>query len=764
MMKTPRFVRRKLRPRAENSVDGLSNPEGTDTPTSQFAVSIESAGETVVWRRFMDQVSDITYRADGKRLGDENLHMDFGEFRHYIIEKYAYNMANRFAGKEPSDWPACVFPSPLSDIQRQELSREKLLSKLTMSMQAFTYSVCCEANEARRLTRKALAASHKSAGTPRDENSLNLVFSKFGISGVACDGKLVIMPRPSSTEDDGTQPFSGRLGKLRYLGLALMAAAGAVAADLVQLVLPFPLEGRCISNSSSTEQDKPHRSPIVYPILYGHVLTHVVAAICATSGRARARSDSLELVWPVPFSSRGSFVSSEGISLRKGVDSVVEDSEGFLKLGLLARMLQVLLGKLDIKGLDNIPGFDTEDLVLKVLKFLRESGTFSNLEGEWRLVCITLLEKALSNCSKAADMPAIPHVETAIADRLTEGCLLAADAACAYLAEIGIVLQILLPGVMARYKTENIDATCDSMQVNDSLGTLEKLRNFFRLEPVIEMLQSDSVRTVLSCWYDDARRHAKASTLSSDSIYGSGAAVCGRLYRTQGFRIFDWPMESGQYNAFMSLSSGKKDTPSANKGGEPHDEVATPMEIDTIQPAGIQSSSSELNSHQAPALVTFSTKKSVPLIGGYDADFSVKSISRPRVARIPTSYTDLYAELGQLLPDSEQTAVCLICGEVLNAGGKGECTRHSFKCGAGTGMFFLLQECAGLIMHNGKAAYIHSPFVDSHGETPQYRGRPLNLDLDRYDHLHEVWSGHSVRQQVVAERGGSRQVIVPDFY
>jgi hypothetical protein len=131
---------------------------------------------------------------------------------------------------------------------------------------------------------------------------------------------------------------------------------------------------------------------------------------------------------------------------------------------------------------------------------------------------------------------------------------------------------------------------------------------------------------------------------------------------------------------------------------------------------------------------------------------------------IPTSYTDLYAELGQLLPESEQTAVCLICGEVLNAGGKGECTRHSYKCGAGTGLFFLLQECAGLIMHNGKAAYIHSPYVDSHGETPQYRGRPLNLDLDRYGHLHEVWSGHSIRQQVLAERGSSRQIIVPDFY
>lgn len=51
----------------------------------------------------MDQVSDITYRADGKRLGDESLHNDFGEFRHYVVEKYAYNMAKRFAGKEASD-------------------------------------------------------------------------------------------------------------------------------------------------------------------------------------------------------------------------------------------------------------------------------------------------------------------------------------------------------------------------------------------------------------------------------------------------------------------------------------------------------------------------------------------------------------------------------------------------------------------------------------------------------------------------------------
>ena len=102
--------------------------------------------------------------------------------------------------------------------------------------------------------------------------------------------------------------------------------------------------------------------------------------------------------------------------------------------------------------------------------------------------------------------------------------------------------------------------------------------------------------------------------------------------------------------------------------------------------------------------------------------------------------------------------------QVLNAGGKGECTKHSYQCGAGACIFFLLQECVALILHGDLAAYVHSPYVDSHGETPQYRGRPLNLDLDRYNLLHEMWSGHTIRQKVVSERGSARQVIIADFY
>jgi hypothetical protein len=200
---------------------------------------------------------------------------------------------------------------------------------------------------------------------------------------------------------------------------------------------------------------------------------------------------------------------------------------------------------------------------------------------------------------------------------------------------------------------------------------------------------------------------------------------------------------------------------------DPQDDgMPTSVKMERIHSSVRQSSTTDiLRKEASPALLTFTSKKTVSLLGGYSPDLlQGKGNVRPRVLVLPTSYTDLYAELGSLLPDCEQTAVCLICGEVLNAGGKGECTRHSYKCGAGAGVFFLLQECSGLIMHKSKAAYIQSPYVDSHGETPQFRGRPLNLDMDRYEHLREVWFSHEVRQKVVAERGSSRQIILPDFY
>ena len=67
-------------------------------------------------------------------------------------------------------------------------------------------------------------------------------------------------------------------------------------------------------------------------------------------------------------------------------------------------------------------------------------------------------------------------------------------------------------------------------------------------------------------------------------------------------------------------------------------------------------------------------------------------------------------------------------------------------------------------MHGAKAAYVPSIFVDSHGETPQYRGRPLNLDPRRWSLLQDMWCSHSVREKVISERSTTRQVIIPNYY
>ena len=604
------------------------------------------------------------------------------------------------------------------------------------------------------MTKKAKLASAKHAGSSSSGgSSLDSAFSKYGISQILCNDKLIIMPRPNATEDEGFQPFNGRLGRLRYVGLAVMATAGAVAADLVQLVIGFP------SQTPSNVATEPYRAPIVYPLLLGNVLTHVVAAICALGGRARARSDSLELNWPIPFSSKGSFIFSNGFGSQKNSDSIINDSEGFMKLGLLATVLQVLLGKIDIIGTGA-----TECKVLETLQQMcADSIEDNSVEGTWTKNCLSLLEMALSKHHQPVQVTDVRNFDANIAKRIQEGCFLAAKTACSFLAEIGIILQLLVPGIMTRYMSS--DNHHDGLEDNDNtFTTLSKLQALFRLEPISEILDSDDTRQVLSNWYETARNHIKATTLPAATISKSGASVSTRLFQTQGFRVYDWPMASC-HNAVNPNQPNQQKLKDKNKTTLQEKIDGIPMEIDSpVQPVVLSTSSTARAQAPAP-LVTFSSKKNVNLIGGYILEENpTVNKGRPRVTMIPTSYTDLYAELSQLLPESDKTSVCLVCGEVLNAGGKGECTKHSYKCGAGTGMFFLLQECAGLIMHNGKAAYIHSPYVDSHGETPQYRGRPLNLDLDRYDHLREVWSGHSIRQQVLAERESSRQIIVDGFY
>lgn len=754
MMRTPRFIRRKplTRSQSGSAVEGPTTPD-TSASAYQIPSTIDApTGETLVWRRFMDLLSDMANRADAKRLGEQHFLQYCGEFRHYYAEKHAYNTHNRLAGQESADWPACLSTVPLTDIRRQELSREKLLSKLLTSIQAFTYSCCSEAFEVKRLLKK-----EKDSGDGLTQS----LYSKFGISALACDGHLIVMPAPRPDLEDGSQPFDGRLGRLRYFGLAVMAAAGAVSADLVQLVLSLPLISVATEPGTPAPRlgDPSDRAPVVFPLLYGHVLTHVVAAMCAASGRARARIDSLELAWPMPFSQRGNFYGMNTEPSANNVDSVMKDCEGFIKLGLLARLLQVLLGKMNIEP--DSAGLGRRTLVMNCIRQVLINGHHADSDPrssrQWLRACALLLDAALSSDGNEV-VVASPAYVLEVVSRFKEACRFAARACTTFLSEVGSIYQIVVPGVTLRQDKKRHSAAED--REYPSLGVLHCLLSDLGLESINEMLQSPLVRLVINNWYCQAREHTNKAEATPYDV--SRAMLQKRLYQTEGFRVFDWPVESCRSEEDDEDGEKKVSAVTSLAPSEPQD-GSSPMELDSYPSSarvGIRSTSSP-GPH-----VAFSSRKTVSLLGGYIEDRSVPTriTPQPRIHMLPTSYTDLYAELGILCPDSEQTALCLICGEVLNANGKGECTRHSAKCGAGACIFFLLQECQGLIMHNNKAVYVQSPYVDSHGETPQYRGRPLNLDLDRYDIFRELWTGHGIRQKVVQERGSARQVIIADFY
>ena len=172
-------------------------------------------------------------------------------------------------------WPTCLSATGLTETHRQELSREKLVSKLLFSIQAFTYTCCSEAAEARHLLRDS--------SSPNDKQS---ILSKFGVGETMLDGDLLLLPEPNPSVDDGFQPFDGRMGKLRYLGLALMVATSPVAKEVVQLCTSFPVQVAPTDPFDFDEDVKStiKRAPVAYPILCGHVLSHTTAALIAVTG------------------------------------------------------------------------------------------------------------------------------------------------------------------------------------------------------------------------------------------------------------------------------------------------------------------------------------------------------------------------------------------------------------------------------------------------------------------------------------------------
>jgi len=732
-------------------------------------------GMTDIWRQFTSRLYSTAKFADRSRLGDE-YYVDGGsEFRHTLVESSLSASDNILAGEQ--EWESRTGYLPDSNRQNDQFAQEELISKVLLTAQSFTYSCCSEAADVRRHARLNTAG----------------YCHKYGVSQVRGDGILIEMPEPSSA-DGGEQPFDGRLGKLRLFGLATMAITVTISRELVHAIFfarSLPSTNAKVGKSDGTLDINSHRSPPLYPILCSHVLTMTVAAISACCGSKI--SDAFDV--------------DEGCNEEQ---SCVNDNDAasecvnFIKMGFLARVLQILLGSM---GLDPNCGKkfkssflqsknreqesqdqyrkSKEAILIQVVRHIlwrkipaaqSHSGGGKDAWTQW--CCKLVLECFGRRNDISVDNLQPRSGDITMEKQFLDACTYALAAAEIFLADASLILQLLSPGVAKEGRTDIADAhgvSFDSPSHAKKANTLEKLFHWLRVESLEEILDSVVVRSLVSRWYLNSLAPPVDShdlSLPSGILRREGVKNILREYK-----VNDWPLP------MMVDKTGSEEevTPNANIIARSMPQsYSSPVIAPMSPPVSLSNSVGKSPTAYSPGSSNYwlnrmagppksVSSSSVPLLGvnnmtNCSTQISSGDCDRPRIDAVPTSYTDLYAKLAFLCPDSEQTALCLVCGEVLNSGGKGECTNHAMKCGAGCGIFFLLQDCNGLILHGVKAAYLNSPYVDSHGETPQYRGRPLNLDLHRYEILREMWTGHLVREKVVAERASSRQLIIPNFY
>lgn len=158
--------------------------------------------------------------------------------------------------------------------------------------------------------------------------------------------------------------------------------------------------------------------------------------------------------------------------------------------------------------------------------------------------------------------------------------------------------------------------------------------------------------------------------------------------------------------------------------------------------------------------------------------------------RLPKSFVELYGIVNKIKGRDEataldetddvgntETAICLLTGAVMRSGSSrrpfqraqrppGACTIHARKTGSGIGIFFLVQKCTVLLMHNNKSAYSPSLYVDEHGEEDPglRRGRPLFLNDARYRALENLWRQQGIPREVAQIRSTSDRVIRDNWY
>ena len=142
-------------------------------------------------------------------------------------------------------------------------------------------------------------------------------------------------------------------------------------------------------------------------------------------------------------------------------------------------------------------------------------------------------------------------------------------------------------------------------------------------------------------------------------------------------------------------------------------------------------------------------------------------VNRNVLLKLPHSYTEFHGLISSGAP-YDTPVVCLHCGLICDASGKGECTKHASVCNVTNSVFFLLDDCKLLFMHKGRAIYYLAPYIDEYGERHErdrhLRAKPLYLDSNYYDSVQSLVAKHQIPREVHAKRSLSSRVIIFGYY
>ncbi|XP_077304089.1 E3 ubiquitin-protein ligase UBR3 isoform X2 [Lithobates pipiens] len=129
----------------------------------------------------------------------------------------------------------------------------------------------------------------------------------------------------------------------------------------------------------------------------------------------------------------------------------------------------------------------------------------------------------------------------------------------------------------------------------------------------------------------------------------------------------------------------------------------------------------------------------------------------PRLLQLPEIYNSIFqyyhrkaCSVCTKVP--KDPALCLVCGTFVCLKGlcckqqnNCECVLHSQNCGAGTGIFLLINASVIIIIRGHRFCLWGSVYLDVHGEEDRElrRGKPLYLCKERYSMLEQQWVTHT---------------------